>query len=245
MTMKAVVRFVLALAPPWWRHRYGPETAELTEELLEEPGAHRLRLLASLLAGSMLAWLQVRRFGDYLRPLSSPNQWGAIPEGSHRDIFGNRGLWPRSEAALEPGESLLGVIDGVVGNRSVANLPMMGVCFTLAALVMPLLFHGHVVLWSLGEGVLLLAVGLVLRPLTTSYNISLAVTSSGVVLFHRGYTGRTGKMIGRMPANEPELLKVGAMARKIRLGDRTLWMTGKSDPMLYWMSATWRAANPQ
>jgi len=52
-------------------------------------------------------------------------------------------------------------------------------------------------------------------------------------------------MIGRMPANEPELLKVRAMARKIRLGDRTLWMTGKSDPMLYWMSATWRAANPQ
>ena len=77
--MKAVVRFVLALAPPWWRHRYGPETAELTEELLEEPGAHRLRLLASLLAGSMLAWLQVRRFGDYLRPLSSPNQWGPSP----------------------------------------------------------------------------------------------------------------------------------------------------------------------
>jgi len=116
---------------------------------------------------------------------------GAVPEGSHRDIFGNRGLWPRSEAALEPGESLLGVIDGVVGIRSVARLPMMGVWLTLLALMMPLLFHGPVNLWFLVEGMLFLAGGLVLRPLTKSYDVSLAVTSSGIVLFHRGYTVAT------------------------------------------------------
>ncbi len=91
-------------------------------------------------------------------------------------------------------------------------------------------------------GASLLALGLVLRPLTNSYNVSVAVTSHGVVVFRRGVTtGRTGKMIQRMPAVDPELVKSGIM-RKVRLGDRTFWLNGGSDPLLYWMSQTLRSA---
>jgi hypothetical protein len=71
--MRSLVRFALASYPPWWRHRYGEETTDLTEQLVAEPGAKRWRVLANLLFGSLRAWLQVRRVGDYLNPESSPN----------------------------------------------------------------------------------------------------------------------------------------------------------------------------
>ena len=242
--MQALVRLILGMYPPWWRRRYGAETTELTEQLLAEPRAHRVRVVGSLLSGSVLAWLQVRRIGDYLSPVSSPNQWGVIPQGSHRDIFGNRGLWPRSEAELEPGEALLGVIDGVVGHRYVAFMPMLGVIWIVIPLVMSL--HFRPLFWEMSvEGALFLAIGLTLRPLTNSYNVSVAVTSHGVVVFRRGITGRTGKMIARMPAVEPELVKSGSMMRKVRLGDFTLWLNGTSDPLLHWMSQTLRSAGWQ
>ncbi len=117
--MRSFVRLILAMYPPWWRRRYGEETGDLTDQLLAEPGANRFRVLGSLVFGSLVAWSQVRRIGDYLKPETGPSPWGVIPQGSHRDIFGNRGLWPRSEAELEPGEVLLGVLDGVIGSKTI------------------------------------------------------------------------------------------------------------------------------
>ena len=102
----------------------------VTEQLFDEPGAKRLRVLLSLLFGSLMAWSQVRRIGDYLKPQTGPSPWGVIPKGSHRDIFGNRGLWPQSEAELEPGEVLLGVLDGVIGSRQIANMRMTGIIYS-------------------------------------------------------------------------------------------------------------------
>lgn len=240
--IQAVVRVILGMYPPWWKRRYGDETADLTEQLLADPGTHRFRVLASLLAGSVSAWMQLRRIGDYLQPLSSPNAWGTIPRGSHRDIFGNRGLWPRSEAELEPGEVLLGVLDGSVGNRYIPYMPVHGAVWLVMSLIMALLLHPPM-WWSQPVvGAFFLILGLLLRPLTNSYYVSLAVTSHGIVVFRRGFTGRTGKLIERMPAVEPELVKVGVTMRKVRLGDRTLWLYESSDPMLSWMSLTLRSA---
>ncbi len=239
--IQALVRLILGMYPPWWRRKYGAETADLTEQLLADRGTHRWRVLASLLSGSLLAWLQLRRIGDYLQPLSSPNAWGMIPRGSHRDIFGNRGLWPRSEAELEPGEALLGVLDGVVGIRYIANMPMFGVTLLVTYLI--LAWPLHLAIWGYVVGsAFYLILGLLLRPLTKSYLVSVAVTSHGVVVFRRAITGRTGRVVQRMPAVEPELVRYGSMNRKVRLGDRTFWLGRRSDPMLYWMSQTLRAA---
>ena len=111
----------------------------MTEQLFDEPGAKRLRVLLSLLFGSLMAWSQVRRIGDYLKPQTGPSPWGVIPKGSHRDIFGNRGLWPQSEAELEPGEVLLGVLDGVIGSRQIANMRMTGIiCLLTPLIVIPI-----------------------------------------------------------------------------------------------------------
>ena len=246
--MRSLVRFALALYPPWWRHRYGEETTDLTEQLFAEPEAKRWRVLASLLFGSLRAWSQVRRVGDYLKPESSPNPWGIIPQGSHRDILGNRGLWPRSEAELEPGEVLLGVLDGVTGNRSIANMPMMGVILIVVPLIISLMY-GPIRGYSLempAMGAALLWGGWLLARLTESYNVSVAVTSHGVVVFHRhGLSGRTVRMIERMPAVEPHLIKNGVSMRKVRLGDRTLWLNEKSDSLLDWMSSTKRMSHGQ
>jgi hypothetical protein len=240
--MQAVVRLILGMYPPWWRRRYGAETADLTEQLLAEPGAHRWRIIASLFSGSILAWLQLRRIGEYLSPLSSPNEWGTVPRGSHRDTFGNRGLWPRSEAELEPGEVLLGVLDGNTGNRYIAFMPVFAVIQIVIPLIMWL--HFRPLMWSMPVvGAFFLLLGLILRPLTKSYYACVAVTSHGVVLFRRGFTGRTGKMIERLPAVEPELIRVGVMMRKVRLGTRTLWLNASSDPLLHWMSYSLRSAN--
>lgn len=239
--MRTVIRIILGMYPPWWRHRYGTETADLTEQLLSEPGAHRWKVVASLLSGSLLAWLQLRRISAYLSPLQSPNEWGAVPRGSHRDIFGNRGLWPRSEAELERGELLLGVLDGNVGNRFVSFMPIWGVVYALIPLVLSV--HFRPTLWAnvvVGAGFLI--IGLILRPLTQSYYVSVAVTTHGIVLFRRGITGRTGKMIERMPAVDPQLIKSGVTMKRVRLGDRTLWLSGSSDPFLHWMSYTLHSA---
>ena len=63
---------------------------------------------------------------------------------------------------------------------------------------------------NLVPGAAFLIVGLALRPLTNSYSVSVAATSRGVVLFQCfDLTNRTGKMIERMPAVNPELVKQG------------------------------------
>ena len=249
--IEIMVRCILGIYPPWWKRRYGEESADLAEDLLEEPGAHRWRVIASLLSGSLLAWMQLRRIGDYLKPVSSPNEWGYVPTGSHRDIFGNRGLWPRSEAELEPDEVLLGVVDGLTGSRWIVNMPIMGMAYLLGPLAALLVerqiasAHSAPIPWFLLMwGAAFLSLGLVLRPLTNSYNVSVAVTSHGVVVFRRGVTGRTGKMVERMPPVEPELVKRGMM-RRVRLGQRTIWLNDRSDPLLYWMSQTLRSSAGQ
>jgi hypothetical protein len=241
--MRSLVRFLLSSYPPWWRRRYGEETADLTWQLLEGSSTKRWRVLTSLLFGSLLAWSQIRRAGDYLRPASSPNLWGIVPQGSHRDLFGNRGLWPRSEAELESDEVLLGVLDGVTGHRFIVTMPTLGVVCILVPLIMTLVLgpiRGYSVTWP-AMGAVFLLVGLLLARLTKSYYVSVAVTSHGVVIFRRsGFSGRTGKMIERMSAVEPQLVKAGVSMHKVRIGDRTLWLNGKSDPLLYWMSSTLR-----
>ena len=228
--MVRVVRIILGMYPPWWRHRYGAETADLTEQLLDEPEVHRWRLVASLLSGSVLAWLQVRRISSYLSPLESPNEWGMIPRGSHRDLFGNRGLWPRSEAEFEPGERLLGVLDGVVGNWKVARGPRVALVYLVVPLIVWLFSPIHPLLGFAAGGAIAVVLGLALRAVTHSLNVAVAVTTHGVVIFRRGITGRTGKLIERMPPVSPELVKFETAMRNVRLGDRTFWFRGPSDP---------------
>ena len=69
--MGYLVRLLLALYPPWWRQRYGKETRELTQELLADPDAHKLRTLGNLLFGAATAWTQIKRRADYLQPIGA------------------------------------------------------------------------------------------------------------------------------------------------------------------------------
>ena len=214
----------------------------MTEELLAEPNARRWKVIASLLFGSMLAWGQIRRVGDYLQPTSCPYPWGYIPQGSHRDIFGNRGLWPRSEAELAKDEVLLGVLDATIGFRYFAFLPWC-MSWWLASWLLIELFIGGSLRDAAGAGAGM-AMALVLRRVTHSAFVAVAVTSHGVVIFRRKFfIGRTGKMIERMPPVDPKLLKGGSVLRKVQMGQRRLWLESESDPLLYWMSNTLRSTN--
>jgi hypothetical protein len=239
--MRHLVRLILATYPPWWRSRYGDENHELVGELLDEPGARRWRMLGSLLFGSVLAWSQIRRRGDYLKPVASPNPWGAVPLGSHRDLFGNRGLWPRSESELQPGEVLLGVLDGVSGSPSCSRLP-----YIYAAIVCGSLFGNWITgnpavnRFSLMMQAPILVAAILLRTLSRSRFVAVAVTSHGVVIFRRSLFGRTGRSICRMPAVVPMLIRDGVNEQKVALGSRVFWFRRKSQPLLSWMSGSLR-----
>lgn len=253
--IRALARFILAMYPPWWKRRYGAETSELTEQLLAEPGAHQWRVVGSLLTGSMRAWMQLRRISDYLKPVDNPEVWGMIPVGSHRDIFGNRGLWPRSEAELEPGEVLLGVLDGNIGSVTVGRLPGNSLGYTVAYLAYTQLLafmyldgNAHIarsMIWSaITAAAVCLICSVPLRALTKTQNVAVAVTNHGVLIFRRGITGRTGTLIERIPAVSPVLVRSSSRMkmRSVRLGERTLWLQGSSDPLLSWMSYAYRPA---
>lgn len=242
--MDTLVRVALGSYPPWWRRRYAAETADLTKQLMSDSGASRWRVLISLLFGSIVAWAHVRRIGDYLKPQSSPNAWGMVPQGSHRDIFGNRGLWPHSEEELEPDEVLLGVVDGYVGPKLFASIRRFGGFYLIFSL-MTMLQTGPYGSdpWAVPAiGAVLLVFGSVFVRVTQSYAVAIAVTSRGVAVFRRHpLSGRTGKLIHRMPAVDPQILKARVLSDKVKLGDLTVWVKIGSHPLLNWMSATLRA----
>jgi hypothetical protein len=239
--MPRLVRLVLATYPPWWRSRYGQENNELVDELLDDPGARRWWLLGSLLFGSLLAWSQIRRRGDYLKPVSSPNPWGSVPRGSHRDIFGNRGLWPHSESELEPGEVLLGVLDGVRGSPYLSRLPYPYVGGLSVGVFISLTNHHS----EYGHNLLIVAatflvITILLRKMARARFVAVAVTSHGVVVFRRSLSGRTGRSICRMPAVVPMLIRDGLRWQKVGLADHQFWFQHKSQPLLSWMSGSLR-----
>ena len=235
--MRHLVHFALSVYPPWWRRRYGEETSDLADELLADPGAHRWRLFGSLLFGSVIAWAQIRRRGDYLRPLSSPNAWGMVPRGSHRDFLGNRGLWPKSESEFEPDEELLGVLDGQVGSRYLNRLPWTYVGMLCVAVVDFLLLPHWPSSrsWLITSAIFLMA-AVTLKKLTGSRLVAVAITSHGILIFRSTVSGRTGRLVCRMPAAAPKLIRETKSWQKVRLGDRTVWFQHGSQPLLGWMT---------
>jgi hypothetical protein len=240
----SLTRLLIALYPPWWRRRYAEENIDLAEQVLADPGTKRGRLFLSLLFGAALAWVQVRRLSDYLQPVNDPASWGVIPRGAHRDIFGNRGLWPRSEAQLEPGEELLGVLDGATGRWWIARLPFFAVFAVIVQATLAWIFidpRQSVV--DLLLGAIILPISLVVARRTHSRYVSVAVTSYGIVVFRRHLlSGRTGRMIQRMPAVDPKLITWRNSWRRVRLGEDEVWLIKKADPLLAWMSRSYRSS---
>ena len=64
--MGTVVRVILASYPMWWKERYGTETADLTEDLLADGDARRLRVLVNLAVGSVLGVIDGWRGSPFL-----------------------------------------------------------------------------------------------------------------------------------------------------------------------------------
>ena len=235
--MGTAVRVVLASYPMWWKERYGAETLDLTEDLLADGDARRLRVLLNLAVGSALAWVHYRR--PERRRQFAGTAWGPVPDGGHRDVFGNRGLSPRSLEDLDPHETVLGVIDGWRGSPFLATYPLCIVLLIVASLVVGLVSpHGglplnsvQILTWSA-----LLAVTLVGKVLTSSAPVAIAVTSNGLAVFRmRTITRCRGSILLRLPAAPPSVVRTGASKVKLDLGGSTFWVVTKSFPLIRWM----------
>jgi hypothetical protein len=235
--MEAVVRLVLATYPMWWKERYGAETAELTEDLLADDGARHLRVLLNLVVGSVVAWVHYRR--PARRPQLAGGPWGQVPDGGHRDVFGNRGLSARSLQDLEPDEVVLGVIDGWRRSPFLANYPpILVVMVVTMALTGTVVFHAtpHVLLAQVLPLVVLLAVGQTAKVLTSSAPVAIAVTSSGLAVYRmRTYSRRSRGIVTRLPAAPPVVVRTGASRIKVDVGGSTFWVADKSLPLIRWM----------
>jgi hypothetical protein len=242
---------ILATYPRWWRDRYGAETAELTAELLADPTARSWRVVTNLVLGTFLAWGQLGRRSRRLLPVAGSTPWGQVPDGGHRDIFFNRGLSVRSGQALEPDEVLLGVIDGWTGSPFLDSLPVTAAVFLLVAWPVqvavgsPAVRGARSLLPMAAVWVGVLIVGSLLRWATSSRSVSLAVTNKGLVVLRRSrLTSTTGQVIERLPAASPDITRRGVTSNRVRLGSRTFWLRGTSEPLLAWMAWSVGAAVP-
>ena len=236
--MGTAVRCILASYPMWWKERYGAETADLTEDLLADDDARQLLVLLNLAMGSVLAWARYRR--PDRGPRFAGTLWGPVPDGGHRDIFGNRGLTPGSLRDLEPEEAVLGVIDGWRGSPFLATYPPTMALVIAFSLFLDLVFPRRefrldsvqLLMWSA-----LLAVTLVGKLLTSSAAVTIAVTSNGLAIFRMGmFTRRTGSMVMRLPGAPPSVAPHRSVAVQGGLGGPKFWVASKSMPLIRWMS---------
>jgi len=237
--MGRAVRIALASYPMWWKERYGAETSDLTEDLLADDDARHVRVFLNLAVGSVLAWVHYRR--PDRRPRFAGTPWGPVPDGGHRDVFGNRGLSPRSLEELDPDETVLGVIDGWRGSPFLAAYPLtMALLILVSLLVGLVLRHGaprfdsvQILTWSA-----LLAVTLAAKVLTSSATVAIAVTSNGLVVFRmRTFTRCSGSIVLRLPAAPPTVVRTGTYKIKVDLGGTTFWVVEKSLPLIRWMAS--------
>ncbi len=86
--MNYLVRFVLSLYPPWWRERYGKETQELTEQLLADPDANKVRTCPHFVRIQVGQQLLCRSLGLFAIPLSPPGQIEAEHEAGPGNSLG-------------------------------------------------------------------------------------------------------------------------------------------------------------
>jgi len=86
----------------------------------------------------------------------------------------------------------------------------------------------------------ILVITILLRMVTRSRLVAVAVTSDGVAVFRRSLSGRTGRSICRMPAVVPMLIRDGLRWQKVGLADHQFWFQHKSQPLLSWMSGSLR-----
>jgi hypothetical protein len=239
--MNTCIRLALASFPRWWKERYGTETAQLTEDVLADEASNRLRVLSDLTAGSIMAWAHYRR-PQNLQRLAGGSPWGTVPDGGHRDLFGNRGLSPRSRQDLEPGEVVLSVFDGWRGSPILSNLPV--VCgSTLITWLLMGAFNVSGRSWTVQIRVdvlvnfALFVTSAIVRHVTKSGTVSIAVTTEGLAIFRmRPLTNRTAELVRRMPAAPPTVVKTGTSRIKVDLGGRAFWLRTKSLPLIRWMT---------
>ena len=240
--MPNIVRWILTAYPRWWRDRYGDETTDLTTELLGDPGVRSWRVMVNLAFGVLPAWSQHARRCRRILPVAGTTPWGVVPNGGHRDMYFNSGLSVRSGGALDDDEVLLGVIDGWHGSPLIDQLPVIAAISLAMAILVPLLFGipSPVSTASLGTyapWVALLVIGTVLRRVTSSRSVALAVTNKGLVVLQRSrlsYT--TGRVIERLPASRPNISRRGVLSLQVQLDEHKFWMRDSSEPLLNWMA---------
>ena len=78
---------------------------------------------------------------------------------------------------------------------------------------------------------------LVAKLLTSSAAFTIAVTSHGIAVFHmRGFTWRSHRLVMRLPAAPPRMVRTGAGAHaEVDLGGTRFWVRANSFPLLRWM----------
>lgn len=173
--MSYLVRFVLGFYPPWWRKRYGAESRELTEELLDNPDAKKLRILGSLLFGSVTAWTQIKRRAEYLQPVGAgvppmdPIHFSPSVKGHRRGLAIGAvaglvcvaligvGIWHvanrlRTAAGKEIGQAIVELVESGAAQALSADKAAESHHIQDGSLTLGLLNHQHVgVTWISGD----------------------------------------------------------------------------------------------
>jgi hypothetical protein len=154
-------------------------------------------------------------------------------------------LSDRSIQELDPDESVLGVIDGIQGSQLLATGPPVFVIMIVTWLLLDL-FMQHVgprsELTTLLPPVVMLVISLVARRVTSSAVVAIAVTSNGLAVFRmRTYSRRSDRLVRRLPAAPPTVVRTGATRIKVDLGGPAFWVESRSLPLIRWMGG-WGAA---
>jgi hypothetical protein len=154
----------------------------------------------------------------------------------HRSLSGlfRKRLDGPAQELLEPEGDLIGTFDAVTKYPSVRET---SITLTALGILLPFtgLINGQSLDAMLPAGLMVAAlgvVGLVVCGLTGSRPVMFAVTTRGFVECRVDILGRPRSILSRSPATAPELLHRAWGWRKIALGDTTVWVKYRLDPIL-------------
>ena len=252
MTRDLVARRVLGLYPASCRYSDGEDSHALIEDLVVAPDAKAWRFALSLVVGAIAAWFHRARQARYLRTVGSTVIPKRIP-GNHRDLLLRRGLSAKSQVDLYPGEQVHVLVDACIGRPYWARARGSSVMFfilwvsgaTLTFFVESHTGESRWKHWATSVIYYSAFVGItwIIGVATRSYPVTVAFTTSGIAVFRVSWWNHSARLIERLPAVDPELIKTSSFGwRHVRLGAQSFWFGASSGPFLVWMPRSFSAS---